>query len=406
MKNLKDCILSLFIGTWLGGLLPACTHDDGDSSASPGEDGGICISIAVSAGGAPTARTEGDDEAGTSVENYINIRDLKIYAFSLPSSSDGTGQASDSELLAQVYPKPENATVKDPVITPVGGTYYLTAELDYTIFSENQTFRMVAVANGTPFFDSEITLTEETLTLKELEEKTFSIAKKITESTLWTPSLGTETGAGIPMFGLREVSLSGYDKKVYNEANPYPLDNIPMLRALAKIEIIDAIPADADQGSISAVSISAYNQDGYLTPALTGGQLNTTGNVESSRIPGNPNKVENGTLFFAKQGDGKTFVAYLPEYQFADDAPRDIITVKITKEDETTADYKLSLSPYDTDGKPVTDPNATGYWNALLRNHIYRYTVTAVDAPQEVELKINYTVCPWEVPGQVNIEFN
>lgn len=87
MKFLKDRILPLFMTALLGGLLPACVNEDEGTSTAP-DDGSFFISIAISAGNASPARAEGDltDEEGTSSESYININDLKIYAFSVPSA--------------------------------------------------------------------------------------------------------------------------------------------------------------------------------------------------------------------------------------------------------------------------------------------------------------------------------
>lgn len=405
MKFLKDRILPLFMTALLGGLLPACVNEDeGTSTAS--DDGSFFISIVISAGNASPARAEGDltDEEGTSSESYININDLKIYAFSVPSA--GTDSPSNSKLLAQIYPidgtvgstDEENQKMKS-VVTPVGDMYYLTAELDPGVFSTEQTFRLVAVANWKTFSSATDILLNENSTLDDLQKLVFSVASN--SNTSWIPST-SENRAGIPMFGLETVDLAKYDKKVYNEANPYLLNPVNMLRALAKIEIVDAIKDE--KLNISGVSILPYNVNGYLAPVLTGNQLVNTENVQSPRIPDISQTKNDQALSFHNEPGTNIFVAYLPEYAFETNTARDIIAVTISDGGLEEQTYKLSLSPYTEEGK--TDTDAVTYpWNALLRNHIYRYIIEGVKQAEKITLVLNYTVCPWATKKSDDIEF-
>ncbi|WP_160246886.1 hypothetical protein [Phocaeicola sartorii] len=386
MKFLKDRILPLFMTALLGGLLPACVNEDeGTSTAS--DDGSFFISIAISAGNASPARAESDltDEEGTSVENNINIGDLKIYAFSIPTDNN----ASNSALLTQIYPKDDNNSniIEADVKKSVPGTYMLEAELNNTFFDNHKDFCLVAVANWTPFVSLDFSLPDgKELSVLGNEELLFGQNIDVNKQA-WTPN-GEE---GIPMFGLHKASLAGYDKKHNNKFAPLLLGKVNMLRAFAKIEIRNGMK----DKEITGVSISSYNKMGYFTPSLIGNQLSDTENVTSANIP---NPVESSVEELSFSGKDGAFVAYLPEYELTN-GKRDIITVTIDEKK-----YLLSLAPYTDDGpneKPTED-----YWKALLRNHIYRYIITGVEEDEPAQLTINYTVCPMNEVPPVDITFD
>lgn len=386
MKFLKDRILPLFMTALLGGLLPACVNEDeGTSTAS--DDGSFFISIAISAGNASPARAESDltDEEGTSVENNINIGDLKIYAFSIPTDNN----ASNSALLTQIYPKDDNNSniIEADVKKSVPGTYMLEAELNNTFFDNHKDFCLVAVANWTPFVSLDFSLPDgKELSVLGNEELLFGQNIDVNKQA-WTPN-GEE---GIPMFGLHKASLAGYDKKHNNKFAPLLLGKVNMLRAFAKIEIRNGMK----DKEITGVSISSYNKMGYFTPSLIGNQLSDTENVTSANIP---NPVESSAEELSFSGKDGAFVAYLPEYELTN-GKRDIITVTIDEKK-----YLLSLAPYTDDGpneKPTED-----YWKALLRNHIYRYIITGVEEDEPAQLTINYMVCPMESGTSGDIYFD
>lgn len=386
MKFLKDRILPLFMTALLGGLLPACVNEDeGTSTAS--DDGSFFISIAISAGNASPARAESDltDEEGTSVENNINIGDLKIYAFSIPTDNN----ASNSALLTQIYPKDDNNSniIEADVKKSVPGTYMLEAELNNTFFDNHKDFCLVAVANWTPFVSLDFSLPDgKELSVLGNEELLFGQNIDVNKQA-WTPN-GEE---GIPMFGLHKASLAGYDKKHNNKFAPLLLGKVNMLRAFAKIEIRNGMK----DKEITGVSISSYNKMGYFTPSLIGNQLSDTENVTSANIP---NPVESSVEELSFSGKDVAFVAYLPEYELTN-GKRDIITVTIDEKK-----YLLSLAPYTDDGpneKPTED-----YWKALLRNHIYRYIITGVEEDEPAQLTINYMVCPMESGTSGDIYFD
>lgn len=367
MKFLKDKILPLFIVVWQGAFLPSCIYEEEKTDSRPENANGFNISVAISASAPLSTRAyDGNlpQEDGTGAESYIHVEQLQIYAFT-----------TDNTLLAQVYPKPsDNNVAMDPEINRIGDTYYLKAELSYDVFSQNQQFKLVAVAN-----ESQNVIT----TWDQLSEVTYIRTPETTNNnnSSWIPRWNE---SGIPMFGVQEVSLAGYNFKTNNEFNPYTLDDVNLLRAMAKIEVINAV--EGTVGAISSVKLtSGYNTQGLIAPAGAN-NMTTTEDVTAANIPASPGS-QNTELFFHKEAAGK-FVVYVPEFVLYSNNRRDAITVNIAEKD-----YKLSLAPY-TNGKPTEVNDGTYPWNALLRNHIYRYTITGMKVPA---LLVELMVEPWEV---------
>lgn len=365
----------------LGGILPACVYDDEDTTSGPEQRDGFNISVAISAGNAPTARAyTGDlpDEGGAGAENYIDINDLQIYAFSTDDSNT---------LLAQIYPNSNPEGITPPEVTPVGNTYYLKAELPYDTFSNNKEFKLVAVANGGA------TSLDADLDWETLTTQTYSMDYENNQA--WIPQWG-KTGSGIPMFGVQKVTIVGYNFKTYNEFNPYLLEDINMLRALAKVEVVDALENVADEETVVSVGLSSYNTKGYLTTDCD--DVTTTENVMVARIPDDRN-LSTTPLSFAREGS--KFTAYLPEYELGNADSRKVIVVEIQKkenEEIMTGRFELFLAPYTAEGRPETDEAKLNEypWQALLRNHIYRYKITQVNWTEPVQGTVSYMVCPWE----------
>lgn len=217
-------------------------------------------------------------------------------------------------------------------------------------------------------------------------EKSYIDENDATKAKMWIP----KDGDGIPMFGVQTVSLSGYDSKYNNEFNPFTLEGetgegVNMLRAMAKIEVIDNIKKDGT-AIVTSVSLNEnhYYTKGYVAPDVSNVEYTT--DIEVANIPDAPGVGALPLPFFQ---EGNTFVAYVPEFALTDLTDRKAITVSIGQ-----ATYTLSLAPYDENGQP--NEGITTYpWNALLRNHIYRYTIEGVGQEIEGGITITYTVCPW-----------
>ena len=183
----------------------------------------------------------------------------------------------------------------------------------------------------------------------------------------------------IPMWGVitAELTLAPGERQT--------LDNgIDLLRAVAKVEVKlnDAV---AQEGfSLTGVTISKANQQGYCLP-LDYDKVATTAALNREEATGittfhpYPSSTTETNLAFTKEDNG-TYTLYLPEY------------------DNGTNAATLSVTVADGDGQEETYPlefknYTTGEAYNIVRNHLYRYTITKIDNGQ---LTVQHQVMPWE----------
>ena len=183
----------------------------------------------------------------------------------------------------------------------------------------------------------------------------------------------------IPMWGVTtaELTLAPGERQELT-------DGIDLLRAVAKVEVKlnDAV---AQEGfSLTGVTISKANQQGYCLP-LDYDKVATTAALNREEATGittfhpYPSSTTETNLAFTKEDNG-TYTLYLPEY------------------DNGTNAATLSVTVADGDGQEETYPlefknYTTGEAYNIVRNHLYRYTITKIDNGQ---LTVQHQVMPWE----------
>lgn len=158
--------------------------------------------------------------------------------------------------------------------------------------------------------------------------------------------------------------------------------SIDLLRAMAKVEVnfAESFPSDYE---IGAITISPYNTQGYCVPAGYA-LVETTGELDreeaGTAYSFNPlASVSTSSLTFT--GENGKYYIYLPEYDNSTDAAK----IQVTVNGET---YELEFKDYEN-GAPK---DGTQY--DIVRNHIYRYTITGVN---DGKLIIKYKAMPWEL---------
>ena len=190
-------------------------------------------------------------------------------------------------------------------------------------------------------------------------------------STLSFSYNGTEN---IPMWGVKTVALS------LKPGERQDLADIWLLRAIAKVEV----SMDAEGYEITSVSIDKSNTQGYCLPKDYVSVANTTDldREEGTNITTfNPylnSETKTNPAFINENGK---YYIYLPEYDNSTDAAK----IQVTVNDET---YELEFKDYEN-GAPK---DGTQY--DIVRNHIYRYTITGVN---DGKLIIKYKAMPWEL---------
>ena len=202
----------------------------------------------------------------------------------------------------------------------------------------------------------------------------------------WQPD---GAGKAIPMYGCSGVALLSAATQNAIDKERYDLDlgEIKMLRAVAKIEVADALPDGVELAS--DITLSNYNAVGRLIPDAT---ANPDWNKEDTQVgaptlPDAPATAD-GLKFFAETktvGDETRTVysAYVTEADLTANRAVINLTVRDSGANPTSKDYNMEVDEY-ADGKP------TKRLGALLRNHIYRYEIRSASNT----LNINYTICP------------
>ncbi len=205
----------------------------------------------------------------------------------------------------------------------------------------------------------------------------------------WQPS--KEAKRTIPMYGCSDAKPLGAATQSADDENRYDLNlgEIKMLRAVAKIEIVDCLPEGVEIAP--NVTLSAYNTQGRLIPDAT---KNPDWNKEGTQVtsPTLPDNVQTaaGLKFFTESTtiggkECKVYSAYVTEAKLTANRPHINLTVKDSDGQGTSSkDYEMAVDSY-TNGK------ASKELAALLRNHIYRYEIKSASSNS---LTVNYTICP------------
>lgn len=188
------------------------------------------------------------------------------------------------------------------------------------------------------------------------------------------------TGA-IPMWGVREVDMSGLlDNRVKS------LGTISLLRAVAKVEVVvdDALAAEC---TLTGATINHHNRSGYVLPAGWDG-VAATEKLDREACFRPYRSLHSGTHPLIEQREGKSFVMYLPEYEntlFADYEAKISVDIRYNGADmsfEDALQFKRYVGGY-----------ATGESSNVVRNTIYRFRITKVDVGG---LELDYEVADWQ----------
>ena len=204
----------------------------------------------------------------------------------------------------------------------------------------------------------------------------------------WQPD--KDTKKTIPMYGCSDVKPLNTAQPSAADENCYDLNlgEIKMLRAVAKIEIVDCLPEGVEIDP--NVTLSAYNTQGRLIPDAT---KNPDWNKAETQVilPTLPDNVQTAAdlNFFTESKtiggkECKVYSAYVTEAKLTANRPHINLTVKDSDGQGTSSkDYQMAVDSY-----PISPTQGLP---ALLRNHIYRYVIKSASSNS---LTVNYTICP------------
>ena len=335
---MKNCFL--YILPLLLAVVPAsCVYDYPAADAPADDDTRVWLTFTLAVdqanGTAPTRTTWEDNydpESGTTWENHIDPDDVQVLIY----STDG------NQCIAQV----ENLAC----IQAEGGyTYHGELTASAGQLQAGEPYKIMVLANCGGINNT-----------NDIPNLTF-----------------TEGSTGyIPMWGVTTATLD------LTPGLSQDLGQIDLLRALAKIEVVLG-DAPKTEYTITGITLNRRNTTGYCLPDGWSTVDKTTDLERESNTPASfrpYSSLASSAGNFAVADNQLSAAYYLPEYAKSDANPAQL-TITLAK-DGKTKDYTLDLKDY-----------TTGAYYDLVRNHIYRYTVTGV---QDGELAVSYRVLPWE----------
>lgn len=328
------CLLAL--------LAPAaCSIMDEGPDATGGTEAQVVFTLRLDAPTASATKTTWgdsyDSEDGTPYENAIDPATLQV----LICNDAGTG----------IYPL-QSLHLQSDESTGTGSstTYTFVGSIDLaenTGLAAGKRYKIMVLANC-PDIDN----------VNSIGDLTYSYGQNDQLSTL------------LPMWGVTTATLT------LAAGARQSLGTIYLLRAVAKVEVKLDDNDELNDYSITDVTISRANTQGYCLPAGWNSVDKTTAlhrkdGDDTSPASYRPYASASGSniLSFCDPDNNGTYIVYLPEYDNTGTGttPAEIsITIN-------GKDYPIYFKTY-TDGKPQegTDYN-------IVRNHLYRYTITGID---------------------------
>lgn len=381
------------------------------------------------------------DIVGSGVENRLNISDIKYLIYD-----------NNLKFLQDITPYATTVAANDEY-----SVYDVVAKIDNKYFLDNIngiiTFNILVLANysgwGVKFPDQIAGEGIESMFKDGLQMNVLPNAGIFFDPDLY-PEEFYPDGRYFPMAGLQQYSIVGSMLTTSGEESPYDLSyatgkDVNLLRALAKIEVVDKINVGEDEsfdeetdnkGEASAVRISkvdlyGYFKSGKILPDISQWRRysvfetqqvvspTTTGSVEYS-VPetlfknlgidvvadGNSISFYTDNYARSKRKDNcPVYSCYVFEYSnlniAADALPYMVINTKgyWASMDVSYDSMNFALSFADFNDETISP--SVNKLRHLLRNHIYRFEIVGVGQ----NLSVNWTVCEMDQASS-DIEFN
>ena len=404
----------------------SCVNEELPCPAEPADSQGVTIKFslvtrsAVRGVGSRALVKPANPQDGSAAENYLDLDNLRFLLF------DG------NQTLLRAFAPEVNSEDSEYKTYDVKAFFPGTVEdvFGVTSTASDVTFSIVVLGNYA-------NLTPEGFSyhpgqkLSEIFDRS-SVATFAMPGSGWQPSVMDDNH--IPMAGMQTFKISKTSLEASTHEAPVQLyDNeISMLRALAKIEVIDRIgivdgvqlPV-TERNSIEKAELIGHTARGSMIPTFVQWSLDNsieTQYVTNSSVPLNatyigyePNAELTVTVPDAKimnffydadatdsREDGcRVFSCYLTEYNPADRGTSYPMWIRITAQSPGVNGEVPSSSPYRLEVAPYTN-NVPGESLSILRNNIYRYEITGV-AGSDLELTVE--AAPWNESPEYNIDF-
>lgn len=228
---------------------------------------------------------------------------------------------------------------------------------------------------------------------------TFTQFTDIAKDMVFTPDYtGSYAKLLIPMYGLsQEFTMSERDMYFSRPDDRMMLGEVSLLRAMNKVRLVNAIPADemvdGTYPQLVSATITYGSPDGFVTPVNPGSYVNGQ-QVHTDRVcpaaPTRPTQTfREGTLV------DKSLITYLPVQRLGEGAPTLVITMRNAAGETREFPVDLADPQYET---------IHGQWGGMmLRNHVYTLAITSVRFG--VELQLTATVADWDDAPEFNLDY-
>ena len=422
ITSYKDVVCRLMLMAAVALSLVSCDAGNDGVAGNGSHDGteyaDVPVTLNITAGyageGSVTRAPELSNDDDTDEENRINIEDedYSILIFKETATAGGTADMVFAERFVPLAVTKVDNT-KERLYT-LQGMISVSAALKENPAAQDK-YTIMILANWRSFgyeYDN-LSLEKDVTTVGDVVEQARQKPYTLPAAP-WQPYKNGRKG--IPMCGVKEFTLTGSDIKSGTELEiSTETDPIMMLRAVAKIEIIDNLyegKRDADCG-VKVASVSRYNKTGTLICDL---KNNPSWYVEDHQVDTptlpavTPNQAADLEMLPAGTDDAgrPVWAAYVPEFDMSKlmtpgDVLRPAVKLQIRKpgSDPTLLGYIVDMADYGGGSTPVI----TNEYRYILRNHIYRFELTGSPDNPNRNIIINYTVCPWDERTAGDITF-
>ncbi|MDE6522598.1 MAG: hypothetical protein K2L17_07265 [Muribaculaceae bacterium] len=407
----------------LTGAFTACINDTDDCPKNVEGSDYITLSFQLTSSEGTRSRAEnGHDESESewpAFEDIIEDDDFAFFIFTRDSEGNWPMIMSMTDL--------KTATDKaNMTVSGVSGVWIVTAAIPkadlegiigYEIksgMSQNVPLRVAVIANAggaatsaTNKVDYSAYVAEDFVRfIDKANTLKFAMTKVHSGSNGDSSVDGIYKGA-IPMYGMKEFSISGDMLYYANEADPAWLGEVDILRALAKLRVIDNIEnknPTTHLPRIDEVSIDSRTIEAYVLPTdaenFSGVQKDISRPVP---VIGEDNfyTLKLGFLNENSYRNDSTRIGYLPEQL---NVENNCPIVKITVTFETDASGNpTKQQTYDV---PLAGYNGVNFTanlgNSIIRNHIYTLSIDGVSLGADPD--VHAEVMDWE-PSEFELDY-
>lgn len=309
---------------------------------------------------ARTTRMPSGFEAGSKYENYINVNSYRIYFFD-----------TNNNYIARFIPsKTVMAEATEYTLYSVEGE--VPEDVLRRASNNAMDFKIVVLANWENYEEPKAGSKLETICnadWAQFEIKSF----ELDEDNL------------IPFYGVNEYE----DVPVQYGGTITLEESIPLLRAMAKVEVV----LNTEEMSFSDVTLHGYNSKGYCAP-MNGAYPQNGHILHLIRGQNEEGSINKTIPFLPTQSDNtkETWIAYVPEYDNSDVDNAAYIELRFDIQTETDEkDFVIHFADNQTDIEKTSFD--------ITRNHLYRFKVT-IDPKGNLAVEVNY----WE--EEYDNEFN